>query len=59
MRKARLDRAIAPPQRVIGRVRNARRILLVIAPVVRCDLGAKPRMLGLGLFLGEIVDGRF
>ena len=57
LRKARLDRVIAPPQRVIFGVRHARRVVLVIAPVVPGDLGREPRVLGLGLFFSEVVDG--
>ena len=58
LRKARLDRAVAPPQRVVVGVGDGGRVFLVIAPVVLGDFGAKPRVLGLGLLLGEIVDGR-
>ena len=58
LRKARLDRVIALAQRVVVRVGNGRRVVLIIAPVVLGDLGFEPRVLGLGLLFGEIVDGR-
>ena len=57
LRKARFDRAVAPPQRVIFGIGHARRVVLIIAPVVPGDLGGKPRVLGLGLFFSEVVDG--
>ena len=56
-REPRLDLLVAPAQRVIVRVRNRRRIVLVVALVVLADLGREPLELGLGLRLGEIVDG--
>ncbi len=59
LRKARFDRVVALAQRVIGRVRHGRRIVLVIAPVMRGDLGLEPRVLGLGLLFSEIVDRKF
>ncbi len=49
LRKARFDRAVALAQRVIVGIGNARRVVLVIAPVVRGDFRLKPRVLGLGL----------
>ena len=51
VRKARLDRGVAPPQRVVGGIRNRRRLFLIIAPVVRGDLCRQPRVLGLRLLL--------
>ena len=57
MREARLDRGVALAQRVVVGIRNGRRVVLIIAPVVLGDFGLEPRMLGLGLLLGEIVDG--
>ena len=59
LRKARLDRVVTLAQRVIGRIRNGRRILLIIAAVMLGDLGLQPRVIGLGLFFGESVDRRF
>ena len=58
LRKARLDRGIALPQRVVGGIRNRRRVFLIIAPVVLGDLGREPRVLGLRLLLGETLDGQ-
>src|SRR4029077_5365145 len=58
LRKTVLDRAVAPPQRVIGGIGHARSVVLIVAPVVPGDLGLKPRVLGLGLFLREVVDGK-
>ena len=55
--KSFLDRLVAPAQRVVLRVRHRRRVLLVVAFVVRLDLGFKARVLGLGLLVGERVDG--
>ena len=57
LRKARFDGIVAPPQRVIFGVGDARRVVLIVAPVVPGDLGREPRVFGLGLFLSEIVDG--
>ena len=37
-----LDLLVAPTQRVIGGVRYRRRVFLVVAPVVRADLGCEP-----------------
>ncbi len=59
LREPRLDRRITLAQRVVGRIRNGRRVVLIIAPVVPGDLGREPCMLGFGLALGEGVDGRF
>ena len=41
LRKARLDRVVALAQRVIGRIGNGRRVLLIIAPVMLGDLGLR------------------
>ena len=57
--KARLDRGVAVAQRVVFGVGDRRRVLLVIALVVRGDLGREPRVLGLRLPVGEQLDGRF
>ena len=51
--KARLDLLVAPAQRVVFGIRDGRRVLLVVALVVRADLGREPLELGLGLRLGE------
>jgi len=53
VRKARLDRHIAPPQRIIFGVRHRRRVFLVIAPIMSGDLGGQPLELGLGLRFGK------
>ena len=53
-RKARLDRVVALAQRVIFRVRYARRIVLVVALVVCGDLACETRKLCLGLLFGQI-----
>ena len=45
LRKARLDRVVALAQRVIGRIRNGRRILLIIAAVMLGDFGLQPHVL--------------
>ena len=47
--KARLERLVALAQRVVFRVRDRRRVLLVIAPVVLGDLAAERVVLGAGL----------
>ena len=52
-----LDLAVALAQRVVFGVRDGRRVLLVIALVVLGDFRIQPRVLGLGLLFGEIVDG--
>src|SRR5215467_3165380 len=57
--KARLDLLVASAQRVVGRVRNRRRVLLIVALVVGAELGRKPFELGLGLRVGEIGDRDF
>src|SRR6267142_2435615 len=53
--KAFFDRVVAPTQPVILGVRHGRRIVLVVALVVRRDLALQPRMLGLGLLRGQAV----
>ena len=50
----RLDRFQPLTQRIIGRIRYGRRILLVVAFVVRLDLKRQPHLLDLGLCLGEL-----
>ncbi len=52
-----LDRLVAAAQRVVFRVRHRRRVLLVVGCVVLRDFGLKARVLGLGLLLGQFVDG--
>ena len=46
--KAGLERLVAPAQGVVLRVRDRRRVLAVIAPVVLRDLGAERLVLGSG-----------
>jgi hypothetical protein len=57
--EALLDGIVALPQRVVFGVADGRRVVLVVALVVRLDLRFEPRVLGLGLFGRESVDGRF
>ena len=57
VREARLDRLVAPPQRVVFGVGDGRRVLAVVALVVLLDLGLQPRVLALGLALRHVVDG--
>ena len=59
LREARLDRGVALPQPVVFGVRDRRRVVLVVAPVVLGDLGREPRVLGLRLLFGEVFDGEF
>ena len=47
--KARLERLVALPQRIVFRVRHRRRVLLVIAPVKLGDLTAERVVLGAGV----------
>ncbi len=54
--KFRLDRFQPLTQRIIGRIRYGRRILLVIALVVALDLQRQPHVLDLGLGPGEFCD---
>ncbi len=53
----RLDRAIAPDQRVVIGVRDLGRVLLVIASVVVRDQLGEPRQLAGGGFRRQGVDG--
>src|SRR5216684_1943786 len=52
-----LDGVDALAQRVVGGVRDGRRVLLIIALVVALDFERQPFQLDLGLRLGEGVDG--
>ena len=52
--KARLDRRVALAQLVIFGVADRRRVVLVIALVVRADLEREPHQLGLGLGRREL-----
>ena len=52
--EALLDRRVALAQRVVGGVADGRLVLLVIALVVRGDLGRQPGQLGLGLRFGQV-----
>ena len=56
--KFRLDGLQPLAQRIIGRIRHRRRILLVIALVMRFDLQREPHVLDLGLRLGEFDVGK-
>jgi hypothetical protein len=49
------------PQRVVFGVRNLRRVVLVVSPIVAFERERQPLMLDLGLRLGELCDvgGRF
>ena len=53
----RLQRVVAPAQRVVVGVRNDRRVLAVIAPVVLGDFGAEARMFRAGGFEREFFGG--
>ena len=55
-RKARLDRGVALPQRVVVGVRDRRGVFLVVGAVVFRDLGGEARELGRGLALAELLD---
>ena len=57
LRKARLDRGVALAQPVVCGIGDGRRVFLIIAPVMFGDFRGEPRMLGLGLLFGEILDG--
>ena len=59
LRKPSLDRSIAPAQLVIFGVRDGRRIVLIIAPIMLGELGREPRVLGLGLLFRQLVDRCF
>ena len=54
MRELRLQRRIAPHQRVIVRVGNLRRVVGVIEPVVPRDLARQPLQLGGGFGFGRV-----
>lgn len=56
-REVRLDGSIAQTQRIIGGVRNLRRILHMIKPVVLGDFSCKPRKFCCGVGLGQFFDG--
>ena len=56
LRKARLDRGVALPERVVFGVGDGRRVLLVVAPVVLGDLGGEPLQLRRRLRFGQLVD---
>ena len=55
-RKSRLDGVDALAQRVIGGVRNLRRVFLIVVLVVALDLKRQPLVLDLGLRLGELCN---
>ena len=55
-RKRRLQRLVAPAQRIVVGVRDRGRIILIVAPVVFGDLGAEQRMLRARHFRGKLVD---
>ena len=57
VRETLLDRVVAPPQRVVFRVGDGRRVLLVVALVVRLDLGLQAGVLALGLAGRHGLDG--
>ena len=56
--KLRLDRLVAPPQRVVFCVGNGRRVLLVVGLVVLLDLGFEARVLALRLARRHFLDGQ-
>ena len=58
IRKFRLDRVVAPPQRVVFRVGHGRRVLLVVALVVRLDLHLQARVLPIGLAGRHVLNGQ-
>ena len=55
-RKSLLDGVEALAQRVVFGVGDARRIVLIVAPVVPLELERQPHQLDLGLRLGELGD---
>ena len=57
--KARLDGSVALTQGVVFGVRYGRRVLLVVALVMRGDFGRKPLELGLGLRFRQLGRIRF
>jgi hypothetical protein len=56
VREALLDRLVAAAQRIIFRVRNGRRVPLIVGLVVLAQLGFEPGMLGLALGGGQRID---
>ena len=56
IREFRLDRLQPLAQRVIGRIRYGRRVLLIVAFVMPFDLKRQPHQLDLGLRLGEFCN---
>ena len=56
--KFRLDRLVAPPQRVVFGVGDGRRVLLVVGLVVLLDLGFEARVLALRLARRHLLDGQ-
>ena len=56
LRKGGLDRFITPPQRVVIGIRNRRRILGVIAPVMRADFFPEAGMFAARLCFAEALD---
>ena len=55
--KARLDRLVAPPQRVVFGVGDGRRVLLVVGFVVCLDFGFEAGVLAPGLAGRHVIDG--
>ena len=55
--EARLDRKVAPAERVVVRIRDAGVVLLVVAAVVLGDRGREARKFARGLGGGEVFDG--
>ena len=53
-----LDRVVALPQRVVFRIRNGRRVLLIVGFVVLFDFGFKTRVLAFGLPRRHLLDGK-
>src|SRR6185295_4701304 len=51
------DRLVTLAKRIVFGVRNARRILLVVKPVVLANLAFQPCMFELGFFFAQILDG--
>ena len=51
--------ALRPLQRVVFGIGDGRRVLGMVAPVVLGDLVGKPRELGGGLVLGQLIDRLF
>ena len=57
--EARFDGVVALAQRVVLGVRDDRPVLLIVALIVLGDFDLQPRVLGLRLFGGQELDGRF